>query len=188
MNESGTKLVRELDRWIEDLASSTTIQSQTIETIPPNNNDNNNNNNKININPILVILHDELEATPGKLAIRRGGSESASLRGHRGLISVMESLRGKGLYPPSPSSSPYPHTTPSSSSAIISPLSILRVGVGIGRPASRNRGDVSNYVLTEMTSSDLGAVKGAAGSVADLLVDELYNNSGNGNGNKHGRN
>ena len=130
MNESGPGLVRQVDRWM------------------------NANINK-GLPQTLVILHDDLEAKLGKLCVRRGGPEQASLRGHRGLISIVESLQRKGLY----------H----------SPLSILRVGVGIGRPESRKPGVVADYVLTEMTPSDLRAVCATAGDVVDLLVDEMYN-------------
>lgn len=53
-------------------------------------------------------------------------------------------------------------------------LSILRVGVGIGRPGSRKPGAVADYVLTNMDERELGAVRGAAGAVVDVLVDEAY--------------
>ncbi|KAF7596270.1 aminoacyl-tRNA hydrolase [Aspergillus hancockii] len=114
-------------------------------------------------NPTLVILHDELEAPLGKVKVKRGGSEKASLRGHRGLISVMESLRGKGLYPPRMGLGDRSGD-----------LSVLRIGVGIGRPSTRNRGDVADYVLKEMDAKELSAVRAAAGPVLDILADEIY--------------
>lgn len=109
----------------------------------------------------------------GKLRVRRGGPEQASLRGHRGLISVMESLRGKGLLVTGQGKG---GKVKGGGTALSSGarLSILRVGVGIGRPSTRERGDVADYVLAEMTPVELNAVRGAAGSVADVLMDELY--------------
>ncbi|KAI9037349.1 aminoacyl-tRNA hydrolase [Aspergillus affinis] len=117
------------------------------------------------VHPTLVILHDELEAPLGKVTVRRGGPETASLRGHRGLISVMESLRGKGLYPP---------RRAGNNNGIAGDLAVLRVGVGIGRPEARNRGDVAKFVLTEMDSAEMSAVEAAARPVLDILADEMY--------------
>lgn len=116
----------------------------------------------------LVILHDELEARPGQLRIRRGGPQQASLRGHRGLISIMESLRGASLLP---STSTSTTATTASSSAN---LAILRVGVGIGRPPSRERGSVSDYVLAKMGPSELQALHERVPEVVDTLVQEMY--------------
>lgn len=136
MNESGGKLVRRLHKWISTLD----IQQRQ---------------------PTLVILHDELESPLGKVRVKRGGAEAASLRGHRGLISIMEVLRGKGLYPP---------RAPAENTG----LSIMRVGVGIGRPESRERGSVADYVLTKMSPKELTAVRAAADPVVELLLEELY--------------
>lgn len=111
--------------------------------------------------PTLVILHDELEEPLGKIKVRRGGPEKASLRGHRGLISVMESLRRGKLHPPG-------------GNEVGGRLAIMRVGVGIGRPLSRERGSVSEYVLSKMDERELDAVSGAAGFVVKLLEDEFY--------------
>lgn len=142
MNDSGPKLGRRLQKWIATAAKEFDMRQST-----------------------LVILHDELEAPLGKVRVRRGGAEQASLRGHRGLISTMESLRGKGLYPAQPlSQGPE--------------LSIMRIGVGIGRPESRERGSVADYVLTKMNHTELTAVRAAADSVVELLVEELYREEG----------
>lgn len=140
MNESGGKLVRRLQKWIS-----------TIDTRQRK--------------PTLVILHDELESPLGKVRVKRGGAEAASLRGHRGLISIMEVLRGKGLYPP---------RTPAENTG----LSIMRVGVGIGRPDSRERESVADYVLTKMSPKELAAVRAAADPVVELLLQELYREEG----------
>lgn len=108
----------------------------------------------------LVILHDEMEAPLGKLRVRRGGPESFSLRGHRGLISVCETLRGKGLYP--------------ARGKPAVDLSILRIGVGIGRPDSREKGAVSDYVLAPVNEAEMKAYHGTAESVVQIIGEELY--------------
>jgi PTH1 family peptidyl-tRNA hydrolase len=112
----------------------------------------------------LVILHDELEAPTGKVKVKRGGPEEASLRGHRGLISVMESLRGAGLRNES-KAKPKPST---------SDLAILRVGIGIGRPSSRHKSTVADYVLTKMSPHEMNLVEAAAAPVVDILIEEMY--------------
>jgi len=108
----------------------------------------------------LIILHDELESPLGKLRVKRGGPESASLRGHRGLISICETLRGKGLYPRKQGS--------------LGDFSILRVGVGIGRPASREKGAVAEYVLAPVSEGEMRAYHGAAEGVVKVIGEELY--------------
>jgi PTH1 family peptidyl-tRNA hydrolase len=180
MNESGPKLVRQLSTWLS------TTQSEVLGRVVqqgdvalPRNFDASAANAEWQLRgvdprslksfcPTLVILHDELEAPLGKVRVKRGGAEKASLRGHRGLISVMESLRGKGLYPP---------RTGQAAQGTNAGLSILRVGVGIGRPSTRTRNDVADYVLTEMDASELAAVRAAAVPVLDILADELYRES-----------
>ena len=62
----------------------------------------------------LVVVHDELEAPLGTVKLRWGGSA----KGHNGLKSCVESLGGQQAF-------------------------WCRVGVGIGRPESREKGDVS---------------------------------------------
>lgn len=149
MNVSGPKLVRQLSAWMSSTRSAAAIDPSQS---PLRSN---------YFRPTLVLLHDELEAPLGRVKVRRGGPEKASLRGHRGLVSVMQSLRGKGLHPPSASTGP-------------GRLSIMRVGVGIGRPSSRGSSDVADYVLTEMDQGEMAAVRAAAGPVVDLLVAEVY--------------
>ncbi|KAA8643135.1 hypothetical protein EYZ11_007894 [Aspergillus tanneri] len=176
MNESGPKLVRQLNNWMSTTETEVfeqIVQRGHVVALPETVTD---TEKKITewqsrgvdphlltrFYPTLVILHDELEVPLGKVRVRRGGPEKASLRGHRGLISVMESLRGKGLYPPR------------SKTKTLGDLSVLRIGVGIGRPSTRNRGDVADFVLTEMDTTELAAVKDAARPVLDILADELY--------------
>lgn len=178
MNESGPKLVQQLKNWISTAQSEILGKvvkqghvelSRIVENVDTEKAEwqrrGTDPQSLRYLDPTLVILHDELEAPLGKVRVKRGGPEKASLRGHRGLISIMESLRGKGLHPPRTSpGKTRPHGD----------LSVLRIGVGIGRPSTRNRGDVADYVLTEMNVTELAAVRAAAGSVLDILADELY--------------
>ena len=178
MNESGPKLVRQLKNWISttqteilgkvvmqgNVALSKTTEAADLEN-PEWQRRGTDPQLLRSLAPTLVILHDELEAPLGKVRVKRGGPEKASLRGHRGLISIMESLRGKGLYPP--------RTSPGENRSH-EDLSVLRIGVGIGRPSTRDRGDVADYVLTEMNNTEMAAVRAAAGPVLDILADEIY--------------
>ncbi|KAL4817835.1 peptidyl-tRNA hydrolase [Aspergillus spinulosporus] len=132
MNDSGRKLVRELETF-KRLETSTTTNAKLLT---------------------LVILHDELEKPLGKIVVRRGGPEKYSLRGHNGLKDIFQWLDKKKMYP---------HD---------STLSILRIGVGIGRPSSRNSDEVSKYVLTAMGLKELDAVNRAAGYAVDILAEE----------------
>lgn len=72
----------------------------------------------------LVVVHDELESPLGEVKIKDG---MASPRGHNGLKSVQASLGGNKWW---------------------------RVGVGIGRPDSRDPAVVSKYVLRKMTYTE----------------------------------
>ncbi|KAJ5095103.1 hypothetical protein N7532_007394 [Penicillium argentinense] len=180
MNESGPKLVRQLQRWFEKVDHagsvggwiSTSGVAVPISTpsagagagaaVPPD------------MPATLVILHDELESPLGKIRVRRGGPEAFSLRGHRGLISVCESLRGKGMYPSSPRQEKGTPKGQGKKQAAVRELSILRVGVGIGRPESRGKNAVADYVLTEMDERELEAVRRAAAPVADVIGEEFF--------------
>lgn len=187
MNVSGPKLVRKLEGFLsekrdvyrrlrertlllqvgrmseDDLEDETALKVRgewtTRGTLP---------SQLTRFNPTLVILHDELEAPLGKVKVKRGGPDQASLRGHRGLFSVMESLRGKGLLRPAGQNQNQNQKQDDEC------LSILRIGVGIGRPASRQRDDVADYVLTEMSPEEMAAVRAAAGPTVEVLVDEFY--------------
>ncbi|KAL4772789.1 peptidyl-tRNA hydrolase [Aspergillus nidulans var. acristatus] len=132
MNDSGRKLVRELETF-KRLETSTAMNAKPLT---------------------LVILHDELEKPLGKIVVRRGGPEKYSLRGHNGLKDIFQWLDKKKMYPHDPA------------------LSILRIGVGIGRPSSRNSDEVSKYVLTAMGLKELDAVNRAAGYAVDVLAEE----------------
>jgi peptidyl-tRNA hydrolase, PTH1 family len=91
----------------------------------------------------LVILHDELEAPLGKMRMRVGGSQ----RGHNGLKSVASSL----------------------GSQIAGEM--VKIGVGIGRPVSREKDDVARFVLREASQEEIRKIQGAAAEVEQLLAN-----------------
>lgn len=97
----------------------------------------------------LVILHDELETQPGQLKVRRG---QGSARGHNGLKSIQSSMQSSltGLGD-----------------------RFIKIGIGIGRPASRERDDVSNWVLSQLTASEMAKIEGTAPQLFDLLQKEI---------------
>jgi PTH1 family peptidyl-tRNA hydrolase len=167
MNVSGPPTVRQLKTWLADhqrifqkmATPASAAQTQTLRLRRAGREDIDLDVRELmQFRPTLVLLHDELEAQPGQVKVKRGGPQQASLRGHRGLISVMESLHGSGLLNPK---------NPIS-------LAILRIGVGIGRPTSRERDAVADYVLTKMSPKELGVVQAAAPQVVGILVQEMY--------------
>jgi PTH1 family peptidyl-tRNA hydrolase len=195
MNISGPKVVKNMTKWLSSRdALALDLPSGALPVAA-----------STGYPATLVILHDELEAPLGKVRVKRGGAESASLRGHRGLISVLETLRGKGLF----------HGMVKQGSGegkwqaqgkkrgkglfhgmvkqgsgegkwqaqgkkrgkddgLARELDVLRVGVGIGRPVGREKDAVADYVLTKMEGRELDAVNRAAGSVVDVLEEEIY--------------
>jgi PTH1 family peptidyl-tRNA hydrolase len=98
----------------------------------------------------LVILHDELELDPGKSKIKRG---DGSAKGHNGIKSVQASLPGAGLM-------------------LGLGGKFVKIGVGIGRPISRERDDVSGYVLGQLTAGERAKIEGAAEGVLEMLERE----------------
>ncbi|KAF3035935.1 aminoacyl-tRNA hydrolase [Didymella heteroderae] len=87
----------------------------------------------------LVVVHDELESALGKVSVRESG---ASARGHNGLKSCQQQLGG---------------------------LKWWRVGVGIGRPESRDPNVVSRYVLGKMQERERSGLERSAPGVVDAL-------------------
>ena len=87
----------------------------------------------------LVVVHDELESALGKVSVRESG---ASARGHNGLKSCQQQLAGVKWW---------------------------RVGVGIGRPESRDPNVVSRYVLGKMRPEERSGLERAAPGVVDAL-------------------
>lgn len=79
----------------------------------------------------LVVVHDELELPVGEVKVRDGG---ASAKGHNGLKDIAKCLPGQKY---------------------------KRIGVGIGRPESRDPNTVAGYVLRKMNSSERVKIEGA---------------------------
>ncbi|KIW09509.1 uncharacterized protein PV09_00385 [Verruconis gallopava] len=90
----------------------------------------------------LVIVHDELEKDLGAISVRT--DPKASARGHNGIKSVMASLPNERF---------------------------IRIGVGIGRPDSRDRMTVSNYVLRKMTAKEEVVLENAAKRVQQQIAE-----------------
>ncbi|ORY09926.1 peptidyl-tRNA hydrolase-domain-containing protein [Clohesyomyces aquaticus] len=92
------------------------------------------------VEPRLVIVHDELESKLGAVSVRDGMS---SARGHNGVKSVQASL-SKGV-------------------------KFWRIGVGIGRPESRDPSVVAKYVLRKFTYNEEKALRYAASEVLERI-------------------
>jgi PTH1 family peptidyl-tRNA hydrolase len=90
--------------------------------------------------PKLVVIHDELESELGAVRVRT--DPKASARGHNGLKSLMSALPNEKW---------------------------IRIGVGIGRPASRERDAVSDYVLRKMNAREQAVLEQAAAEVSRQL-------------------
>lgn len=87
----------------------------------------------------LVVVHDELELGLGEVRVKSG---SLSPRGHNGLKSIKETLRG---------------------------AEYTRIGIGIGRPQSRDPDAVAAFVLKKMTSLERARIEGCVGKVEEEL-------------------
>ena len=87
----------------------------------------------------LVVVHDDLEAALGRIRVRGGGG---SARGHNGLRSIQETLCRTGTA-----------------------ADYLRVGIGIGRPQSRESRVVAEYVLRKMSPHERNSVEACVGEL-----------------------
>jgi PTH1 family peptidyl-tRNA hydrolase len=90
----------------------------------------------------LVVIYDELERQLGTVTVRT--KEGASAKGHNGLKSIMASLGGQNF---------------------------VRMGVGIGRPLSRESDDVARYVLRKMTEDERKKIEGSVDEVVRRLEE-----------------
>ena len=98
------------------------------------------------VSPVgLVLLHDELELSPGMVKER---SKNTSHKGHNGLKSVAQSLR---------------------SSRSLDQIPMIKIGIGIGRPDGRGQGDVSDYVLKKMTRDEKQKLEDTAEKALALI-------------------
>ncbi|KAK9416760.1 putative Peptidyl-tRNA hydrolase [Seiridium unicorne] len=106
--------------------------------------------------PGLVVLHDEMESAPGQLRPRSG---NLSAKGHNGIKSVQQSLQSAGLMT---------KLTDSGSGG-----KFIKVGIGIGRPpgGSRDKDDVSAYVLGNFGGAELEKLVGSASNLVELLEE-----------------
>lgn len=73
----------------------------------------------------LIVIHDELEKPLGAVTVRT--AQGASAKGHNGIKSIM---------------------------SVIGNTNFARIGIGIGRPVSRDSNVVARYVLKKMTPAD----------------------------------
>lgn len=94
----------------------------------------------------LVVVHDELEKPLGAITVKT--QQGLSARGHNGLKSIM---------------------------SVIGNTAFVRIGVGIGRPASRQSDDVARYVLKKMDHKERLAIDG---SVEELFAQLVKMESG----------
>jgi len=85
----------------------------------------------------LVVIHDDLDLTFGRLRIRPGGGAA----GHRGVLSIMESLAGGSFY---------------------------RVRVGIGRPPIGS--EPVDYVLEPFTPEEAEQLEPVVSRGADAVL------------------
>ncbi|KAH9827340.1 Peptidyl-tRNA hydrolase [Teratosphaeria destructans] len=88
----------------------------------------------------LVVIYDELEQPLGKVTVRTATGLSA--RGHNGLKSIMAAM------PQAP---------------------FARIGLGIGRPVSRDSDAVARYVLGKMRPGERERIEGSVGEVVTRL-------------------
>lgn len=99
----------------------------------------------------LVVLHDELETTPGQLKSRRG---DGSAKGHNGVKSVQAILKGanelQGLGD-----------------------RFVKIGIGIGRPVSREKDDVSAFVLGQVTAKERQGIEAKVEELDSILRQEM---------------
>ena len=91
----------------------------------------------------LVVLHDELEAELGAVKVKK---QDASARGHNGLKSIQASMPG---------------------------VKYWRIGIGIGRPESREPNVVAKYVLRRMSYKEEVVLDRAADEVF-LVLRDIY--------------
>lgn len=90
----------------------------------------------------LVVVHDELEKPLGAITVKT--QQGLSAKGHNGLKSIM---------------------------SFIGNTPFVRIGVGIGRPASRESADVARYVLRKMDPREQLAIDGSVEQLFARLLE-----------------
>ncbi|EEH36925.1 hypothetical protein PAAG_07343 [Paracoccidioides lutzii Pb01] len=189
MNVSGPTLVRTYEKWcarrggrgpiVGAVANASANASANI-TNPDRQKDNaRDESNPIPLN--LILLHDDLELSPGKLSVRRGGA-SLSARGHNGIKSVVNSLVKAGMLASTRGAGKKKGAGVGMGGILGAGLSasavdptrfqLTRIGVGIGRPASREPADVAEYVLGRMPDRQVEVTEGLVGKLVEILEKE----------------
>jgi PTH1 family peptidyl-tRNA hydrolase len=107
--------------------------------------------------PGLVILHDEMETAPGQLKVRHGPT---SAKGHNGVKSVQQSLQSSGIM--------------DKLTATGDGGRFIKIAIGIGRPGdgTRDRDDVSAYVLGPLSGAETAAIEKSAQGLVEILERE----------------
>lgn len=100
----------------------------------------------------IVILHDELESAPGTLKVRRGPT---SAKGHNGIKSIQDSFSGGGVLKQ------------------LGENRFIKIGIGIGRPQSRDKNEVSGYVLGQLTGKEKKDIADKADELVGILQLEV---------------
>ena len=88
----------------------------------------------------VVVIYDELEKPLGSVTVRT--NQGASARGHNGLKSILKLMRD---------------------------VPFARIGIGIGRPVSRESNEVARYVLKKMTPPEKEKIDGSVEEVVRKL-------------------
>ena len=103
----------------------------------------------------LVVMHDELELEGGEFETKKG---DRSAKGHNGMKSVQQCLAPSGLM-----------------GRLGGRMGsrFVKLGVGIGRPVSRERDDVSGYVLGQLSGGERSKIEGCVQGVVELLEKEV---------------
>ncbi|OAX82492.1 hypothetical protein ACJ72_03162 [Emergomyces africanus] len=200
MNVSGPTLVRTYEKWCAEkgvavggrvgLTKTSTaagganidIASEGSQCEPgqkPNEAKLPQKGNNINPKPIplnLILLHDDLELSPGKLSVRRGGA-SLSARGHNGIKSVVNSLVKAGILTAARGALKRKAGggVVVGGAGAIDPtrFQLTRIGVGIGRPASREPEEVAEYVLGRMPDRQVEVTEGLVEDLVMILEKEV---------------
>lgn len=88
----------------------------------------------------VVVIYDELEKPLGSVTVRT--AQGLSARGHNGLKSIISDMRD---------------------------VPFARIGIGIGRPVSRESNDVARYVLKKMTPPEKETIESSVEEVVKKL-------------------
>ncbi|KAF2434759.1 peptidyl-tRNA hydrolase [Tothia fuscella] len=90
----------------------------------------------------LIIVHDELEKEIGQYLVKTNPKSSA--KGHNGIKSIQSSLPN---------------------------IPFIRIGIGIGRPVSRDADTIIKHVLRRMTQRELDGVERAGQAINSPIRD-----------------